>query len=218
LVVVHVIGGRERLGALALEVGVSDPRIVYTGCDFDSASVTTRCHDSDGPRALPVAHFQSLRFVMAERVLAETGRPVIVSDIDVVLQRGVADLLARHGVDDVVLNRNAQSESFGSHITANLLMLRPSPAGLQFAADMRRYLQAALAAPDVTRWIDQCGLQMVWNQHAGLGTTRFSWFDTETDINNVIYPSWMPNPFRFLSLFHGFDMASLPGTEVRAAA
>ncbi len=211
LVVVHVIGGQGRLAALAAETGPRDPRLFFTADRFDPAAVTTRCHDSDGLRALPVAHFQSVRFAMAARLLAETGRPVVVSDIDAVLQRGVADLLARHSEDDVVLNRNAESDSFGSHITANLALFRPTAQGLAFARDLSAYLAAALAGSDVSRWIDQCGLQLVWCRHAGAGATRFGWFDTGSDINNVIYPRWMPNPFRFLSLFHGFDMASLPG-------
>jgi len=205
-VVLHVIGG----GATA---PVRDRRITVTRDDFDPALVRTRCHDSDGPRALPVAHFQSIRFAQAERWLARSGLPVIVSDIDVILQRGIADLLARHAGDDVVLNRNEASQAFGSHLTANLAMFMPTSGGRAFAADLRGYLDRALARPDVTRWIDQCGLQMAWHRHACLGSTRFGWFDTGRDINNVIYPAWAPNPFRFLSLFHGFDLTSLPDPD-----
>ncbi len=212
MVCVHVIGGAAKLPELAAELGVSDPRVFFTGDDFAAGGVTTLCHDSDGPRALPVAHFQSLRFAMAERMLLATGRPVIISDIDVLLQRGVADLLVAHQGVDVVLNRNAQSESFGSHITANLVLLMPSVGGRAFAHTLRSYLENALAGAEVSRWIDQCGLQMAWWQSAAQGT-RFGWFDTMSDINNVIYPRWAPNPFRFLSLYHGFEMASLPGCE-----
>jgi hypothetical protein len=165
-----------------------------------------------------VAHFQCIRFVMAHSLLVAAARPVVVSDIDLVLQRGVAEMMAHHHDHDVVLNRNASSASFGSHLTANLLLLRPSAAGIAFAAALRHYLETALAASDVTRWIDQCGLQMVWSRHAAAGQTQFGWFDTESDINNVMYPRWVPNPFRFLSLFHGFDMASLAEMAPRAAA
>ncbi len=209
MVMVHVIGGAAELAGLVAEIGISDPRVFFTADAFNPGAVTTICHDSDGPRALPVAHFQSIRFAVAERLLACTGRPVIISDIDAVLQRGVADLLTRHAGQDVVLNRNTHSESFGSHLTANLLLLMPTRGGHDFARDLRAYLDRALAGAEVSRWIDQCGLQMVWWDHAA-SSTHFGWFDTQSDINNVIYPSWMPNPFRFLSLYHGFDMASLP--------
>ena len=202
-IVLHIIGGGPA-------PGVTDPRLTVTRDAFDAAAVTTRCHDSTGPRAVPVAHLQSIRFAQAEHWLAHAGLPVIVSDIDVILQRGIADLLARHAADDVVLNRNEASQAFGSHLTANLAMFMPTTQGRAFAADLRGYLDRALARADVSRWIDQCGLQMVWHAHACGGGTRFGWFDTGSDINNVIYPRWAPNPFRFLSLFHGFEMDSLP--------
>ena len=208
VVVVHVIGGERDLPNLSRLMNLDDPRILFTGDDFDAGAVTTQCHDSDGPRHLPVAHFQSTRFAVARRVMRELRLPVIVSDIDCVLQHGVGDLLERFAGADIVLNRNATSDSFGSHITANLLLAFPSDAGHAFLAHLQSYLEGALAAPHVTRWIDQTGLQLCWNRHAG--DTRFGWFDTQADINNVMYPRWQPNPFRFLSLFHGFDMASLP--------
>ncbi len=208
VVVVHVIGGQGDLPQLIRLMDLDDPRILFTADDFVAGGVITQCHDSDGPRRLPVAHFQSTRFAVAQRVMRELQLPVFVSDIDCVLQRGVGDLLERFAAADIVLNRNAASDSFGSHITANLLLAFPSDAGHAFLTGLQGYLQAALAAPHVTRWIDQTGLQLCWNRHAG--DTRFGWFDTQADINNVMYPRWQPNPFRFLSLFHGFDMASLP--------
>jgi hypothetical protein len=206
VILVHVIGGAAALPELIRLMDMPDPRIFYSADDFAPGSVTTQCHDSDGPRALPVAHFQCTRFAMARRVLMELRLPVLVSDIDAVLQRGIAGLLARFEGCDVVLNRNEASTAFGSHITANLLLAYPTAPGLGYLAELQGFLEAALAAPHVTRWIDQCGLQACWNVSAA----RFGWFDTSADINNVMYPRWMPNPFLFLSLFHGFDMASLP--------
>ncbi len=206
VILVHVIGGARQLPDLIRLMDLADSRILYTADDFAPGDVTTQCHDSGGPRALPVAHFQCARFAMARRVLMELRLPVLVSDIDAVLQRGVAELIARFADCDVVLNRNEASEAFGSHITANLLLAWPTEAGLDFLAGLQGYLETALAAPHVTRWIDQCGLQACWNA----SSARFGWFDTTADINNVMYPRWMPNPFLFLSLFHGFDMASLP--------
>lgn len=206
VILVHVIGGTRKLPELIRLMDLPDPRIFYSADDFAPAAVITQCHDSDGPRALPVAHFQSTRFAVARRVLKETCLPVLVSDIDAVLQRGVAELLARFAGCDVVLNRNAASEAFGSHITANLMLAYPTAPGLAYLAQLQAYLEAALAGPHVKRWIDQCGLQACWS----VSSARFGWFDTSADINNVMYPRWMPNPFLFLSLFHGFDLSSLP--------
>jgi hypothetical protein len=206
VILVHVIGGAGKLRELIRLMDMPDPRIFYSADDFAPAAVTTQCHDSDGPRAQPVAHFQCTRFAMARRVLEELRLPLLVSDIDAVLQRGVGELLARFSGCDVVLNRNEASTAFGSHITANLLLAWPTPAARDWFTGLQGYLEAALAAPHVTRWIDQCGLQACWNA----SDARFGWFDTTADINNVMYPRWQPNPFLFLSLFHGFDMASLP--------
>ena len=206
VILVHVIGGARNLPDLIRLMDLPDQRILYSADDFAPGAVTTQCHDSDGPRALPVAHFQCTRFAVARRAMMELRLPVLVSDIDAVLQRGVAELLARFEGCDVVLNRNEASEAFGSHITANLLLAYPTGQGLDYLAELQAYLETALAAPHVTRWIDQCGLQACWNA----SEARFGWFDTAADINNLMYPRWMPNPFLFLSLFHGFDMASLP--------
>ncbi len=203
---VHVIGGAPNLTELIRLMDMPDERVFYSADDFAAGAVTTQCHDSDGPRALPVAHFQCTRFAVARRVLAELRLPVLVSDIDAVLQRGVSGLLARFAGCDVVLNRNEVSTAFGSHITANLLLAFPTTPALAFLTELQGYLETALSQPHVTRWIDQCGLQACWNA----SPARFGWFDTQADINNVMYPRWMPNPFLFLSLFHGFDMASLP--------
>jgi hypothetical protein len=38
---------------------------------------------------------------------------------------------------------------------------------------------------------------------------RIGYFDTDLDINNVMYPSYQEHPYRFLSLYHGFDTSSL---------
>ncbi|PZW48132.1 hypothetical protein C8P66_106136 [Humitalea rosea] len=206
VVVLHVIGG----GAGMPELGLDDPRILFSADGFEAGKVACIGHDSDGPRAIPVAHLQSIRFTLGAEILAALGRPVIISDIDLLLQSGLRDMLEQHAGADVVLNRNAGSDSFGSHLTANLAMIAPTPAGAAFLGDLRRYLERALAGPHVTRWIDQCGLQMCWQAHLASATTRFGWFDTASDINNVMYRSYAPNPFRFLSLYHGFDMASLP--------
>jgi hypothetical protein len=206
VILVHVIGGARTLRELIRLMDLPDPRIFYSADDFAPAQVTTQCHDSDGPRALPVAHFQSTRFAIARRVLEELRLPLLVSDIDAVLQRGVSELLARFSACDVVLNRNEASTAFGSHITANLLLAYPTAPAMGYLSALQAYLEAALAAPHVTRWIDQCGLQACWNA----SPARFGWFDTRADINNVMYPRWQPNPFLFLSLFHGFDMSSLP--------
>ena len=63
----------------------------------------------------------------------------------------------------------------------------------------------------MTRWVDQLGLLMA-RHHLDLRgrEPQIAYFDTHSDINNVMYPAYQEgHPFRFLSLFHGFDTSSL---------
>jgi hypothetical protein len=67
-----------------------------------------------------------------------------------------------------------------------------------------------LSKSEVTRWIDQFALLLA-RHHLSLraNNARIGYFDTNTDINNVMYRSYQEHPFRFLSLYHGFDTSSL---------
>ena len=214
LIVIHVIGGADRLGEIAARVGVTDPRLVFAGDRFDADAVTTRVYDAP-PKGLitkPVAHFQSVRFLRLGALLEALKRPVFVSDIDLLLQRGVADLLARAAADDVMFNENETSWNAGSRLTANLMLVNPTANAALLLRFLRSYLEAALAGAEVTRWIDQVSLILGWQHLARHGDApRIGYFDTSSDINNVMYPSYQAHPFRFLSLFHGFDTSSLEG-------
>lgn len=212
LVVLHVIGGAGRLGETASSLGIRDPRLILAGDRFDPASVTARCYDAPpkGLIAKPVAHLQSVRFMSLGTILERLGRPVFVSDIDLLLQRGVADLLESCAGFDVVFNENAGSPHAGSRLTANLLLANPTANAGRFQSFLQAYLRRALSGASVSRWIDQLALLMARHHLMLRGEApRLGHFDTASDINNVMYRTYQQNPFRFLSLYHGFDTASL---------
>lgn len=214
LMVVHVIGGQSRLGEIVSGLGLADERLLFTADDFDAASVRTLCHDAPpkGTSERPLAHFQSARFLHVGTILAELQLPVFVSDIDLLLQNEIRPLLTRFASADFVLNHNAESAAFGSRFTANLLLLNPRANTAAFLTTLRAYLDNALAGESVTRWIDQCGLMMA--QHAlrlQAPDVKIAHFDTSRDVNNVMYGSYQDHPYTFLSLYHGFDTASLEG-------
>jgi len=212
LVIVHVIGGAKELAAVAKSVGIKDKRLVYSGDGFDAAAVTTKCYDTPpkGCISKPVAHFQSVRFTRVGAFLQKLKLPVFVSDIDLLLQRGMKDLLERSSDADIVLNENLASANAGSRLTANLLLLNPTANAGRFLRFLKTYLEDFLSRHEVTRWIDQFGLMLARHHLAIHGKTpRIEYFDTTKDINNLMYPSYKENPFRFFSLFHGFDMTSL---------
>ncbi len=91
LVIIHVIGGDKKLERIAKSVGVNDPRLIFAGDTFNANAVTTKCYDAPpkGLIAKPVAHFQSARFLRVGALLQNLKRPVFVSDIDLLLQRGL---------------------------------------------------------------------------------------------------------------------------------
>ncbi len=212
LVVVHVIGGAGQLGDVAKSLGIEDDRVIFCGDDFDAANVRTKCFDTP-PKGLiqkPVAHFQSVRFLRLGDLLQKLRLPVFVSDIDLLLQRGVDELLHRCGDVDLVLNENTANAHAGSRFTANLLLVHPTANAQIFLRCLRGYLEAALSGAEVSRWIDQFGLMMAQHHLTRRGVApRIGRFDTTKDINNVMYKSYQDNPFTFLSLYHGFDTSTL---------
>lgn len=213
LVLIHVIGGAERLAEAAATVAIDDPRVIFTGDHFDASTVTTLCHEAPpkGRIEIPVAHYQSVRFQRLGALLDTLQRPVFVSDIDLLLQRGVSDLLRQWADADFVINENDRNIQAGSRITANLLLARPTMATSVMLRWLRAYLDERLARADVTRWIDQVALNLA-RHHLALHVpgTKLGTFDTSSDINNVMFRAYMPgHPFRFLSLYHGFDTSTL---------
>jgi hypothetical protein len=191
---------------------VTDERLVFMACDFDPARATTRIYDAPPKTWIekPVAHLQSVRFLRLGALLKHLKRPVFVSDIDLLLQRGVADLLEAHDHRDVVLNENEVTFNAGSRLTANLLLVNPTPNGAVFVNALASYLEDRLSRPFVTRWIDQVGLTLArHNLQANAPGAQIGYFDTRSDINNLMYPSYQEHPYRFFSLFHGFDTSSL---------
>jgi hypothetical protein len=213
LVVIHVIGGDERLAQAAATVRIDDPRIVFTGDGFDASSVTIKCYEAPpkGLIEIPVAHYQSVRFQRLGALLDLLQRPVFVSDIDLLLQRGVADLLEQWADADLVINENERNMQAGSRITANLVLAHPTEATSVLLRWLRAYLDERLSRPVVTRWIDQVALNLA-RAHLAVHVpgAKVGTFDTNSDINNVMFKEYVAgHPFRFLSLYHGFDTSTL---------
>lgn len=213
LVMIHVIGGAGKLAEAAATVRIDDPRVVFVGDDFDASTVTTQCFEAPpkGLIEIPVAHYQSVRFQRLGGLLDLLQRPVFVSDIDLLLQRGVADLLEQWTDADLVLNLNDKNFQAGSRITANLVLARPTPETSILLRWLRAYLDERLSRATVTRWIDQVALNLA-RRHLELHApgAKVGTFDTQSDINNVMFKEYVEgHPFRFLSLYHGFDTSTL---------
>jgi hypothetical protein len=220
LVLIHIIGGCDELADTARAVGIQDPRLIFAADDFDASAVTIQCWSApDGLFEKPVAHYQSARFQRLEEILDGLKLPVLVSDIDCILQRSVGDIIDRMREADVALNKNDITRQLGAQLTANLLLVKPTPYGMQFTRFLRHFLDCALARPEVSRWIDQVGLVMAWRHLCATAPeAQIRFFDPWTDINNIILREYQDNPFCFLSLYQEtFDMSSLENLEVQAA-
>jgi hypothetical protein len=186
--------------------------LILTGDQFDAGRVATKCYDTPpkGLIAVPVAHFQSVRFLQLGALLDKLKLPVFVSDIDLILQRGVKDLLQRARGTDVMLNENTHNTNAGSRLTANLLLVQPTKNAALFLRFLRATLEKALGGAEVSRWIDQFALLLARHHlMRHVRNPQIGYFDTDSDINNVMYTSYQEHPFRFLSLYHGFDTSSL---------
>ncbi len=213
LLVLHVIGGAKQLRDIVKGVGIVSNRLFFTADMFDAGSIKTRCFDAPpkGLSKLPIAHFQSIRFLKVGALLQKLQLPVFVSDIDLILQRGVSDLMREFASSDIVLNENRHSANAGSRYTANLLLLNPTENAAIFLRFLRAYLEKALNAREVSRWIDQFGLMMARHHlMQRRADAQIGYFDVNSDINNVMYTKYQEHPYRFLSLYHGFDMSTLP--------
>src|SRR6185503_8592679 len=109
-----------------------------------------------------------------------------------------------------MLNENRLNTNAGSRLTANLVLVHPTRNSRVFVRFLRATLEEALAGGEVSRWIDQFALLLARHhlmRHAP--KAAIGYFDTDSDINNVMYKSYQEHPFRFLSLYHGFDTSSL---------
>src|SRR6185436_19398272 len=149
--------GAKQLKAVAKSLGIADKRLILTADGFDAASVTTKCYDTPpkGLIQIPVAHFQSVRFLRLGTLLDKLKLPVFVSDIDLILQRGVKDLLQRACKTDVMFNENRLNTNAGSRLTANLMLVHPTKNAQVMLRFLRATLEEALAGGEVSRWIDQ---------------------------------------------------------------
>ncbi|KPF81451.1 hypothetical protein IP70_23975 [alpha proteobacterium AAP38] len=208
MVVLHAIGGRDRIEDIAARIGVISERLYYSADDFDDAPYRYTTVNNECTFEKPVAHYQCVRFDVADSLLQGLGLPVIAADIDTLVLGGTSSLSAR--TDDVILNFNPLATGFAALITANLLRLRPTPGARRFMGAVRAYLRGELAKPKITRWIDQVALLMA-KLHCEQNRTPviIGGFE-EKDINNTIYLRFDNYSIRFLSLYSTFDLNSIP--------
>ncbi|MBF0461441.1 MAG: tetratricopeptide repeat protein [Magnetococcales bacterium] len=220
VVIVQVIGGMGRLAALAATIGIQDERLIWAADDFDPASVhaVTWKVNEVTPIRVPLVYYQSARFLWLGHMLEQFNRPVIVSDIDQLLQRGIRDMLEAFATCDVVFHEGIRNIKIADRLVANLLLVQPTATGRLFAQFFRYYMDLVLRDAErkghYAYFLDQSALLMARHHLQWMTQPRLGTFDL-LDVNTAMIGSYQKNPLRFLSFYTGFDMASLPEAQVQ---
>ena len=204
----HVIGGIDSIGQIAESVGIDDPALVYSGCGFDKekyASLSAISSAGDVPGTRP--YYQSARYIWLGFILEQFRLPTLVSDIDMLLQRGIKDLIDSNSGNDTVFRRSGDY-IFG-HFAANLLLVNPTDSSISFARYLRYYLEKTLLSEGVPIGIDQLSLLLAHTYMSRTGNPRFAEFSQE-DNNNILTTNYRPNQYRFFSLHSWFDTSVIP--------
>ncbi|MBS4048709.1 MAG: FkbM family methyltransferase [Alphaproteobacteria bacterium] len=185
-VILCMIGDPKKLKGVIAEIGIRDPRLFYMVDSFDPVHAVSYYTPEECIPNCARAYYQSVRFLVLDGLLRDLAMPLIVTDIDILLQGSVARLLERHAGSDVVLNRNEAVVSFGSHFTANLVLVKPGPTGQQFAAMTRHFLEARLKRDHIEQFVDQIALVFA-HYHCRLkGLDGFGFFQ-DMEINNLMF-------------------------------
>jgi FkbM family methyltransferase len=184
-VILCMIGDPKNLKSVIAEIGIQDPRLFYIVDRLDPVHAVSYYTPEGCITDCARAYYQSVRFLVLEFLLRGLDMPLIVTDIDILLQGSVAGLLERHADADVVLNKNETTVSFGSHFTANLVLIKPGPTGQQFAAMLRHFLEVRLKRDHVEQFVDQIALVFAHYHCTLKGLARFGFFE-DREINNVM--------------------------------
>ena len=218
LIIIHVVGGNHHLQSVASTVGIHDSRLIYSGDSFDPntiRSVTSNTTSRKISRDLSlIVYYQSARFLWLGYILESVSLPVIVTDIDQLLQRGIQDMLAKYAKMDVVFHESPCNKMASSRLIANLLLINPTRNGTIFARFLRHYLNTALHHVENTgfgaAFLDQGGLLMAYHHVLQVANPNIGYFELY-DINSGMYHAFEETPFRFFSFYTGFDIKTLPG-------
>ena len=140
----HIINPNEASESLARELGERWGNIRVTAETID-----------DPQRA----YYASRRFILANDVLKETGKPVFVFDLDLILRKPLTQLLSDpewHN-DRIGLRVSPKLCLPWQKCTVNLLYLPANEAGQTFADTMAKHLRQAMSLSHLGDiwWVDQ---------------------------------------------------------------
>lgn len=183
-VILCMIGEPSRLKDVIEAIGIRDERLFYLVDTFDPAYAVSFYTPQGCIPDCARAYYQSVRFLVLDFLLRGLDIPLAVTDIDVLLQGSVAELLEQNA-GEVVLNRNEGTVSFGARYTANLVLVRPGRTAWQFTRQVRLFLERALRRRHIEQFVDQTALTLACYYSAKRGLDRIGFFH-KSAINNVM--------------------------------
>ncbi|MBF0613687.1 MAG: hypothetical protein G8237_10270 [Magnetococcales bacterium] len=189
-IVLCIIGGGERLCSLVRSLGIRDERLMVCG------------HDPQPP-IVDYRYYGCMRFVLLETLLDTFAVPVLCTDVDLILTRGIREMLDRCAGFDVVFNENRATMTIADRFVANMTLFHPTPLAKRMAAFLRLYIVRVMSRGLVSDFIDQVALTLArWHllRHAQPRLGRFHHFD----INNYMFTSGNMEQFRTLSREYRF--------------
>lgn len=105
------------------------------------------------------SYYACSRFLLAPTLLADSNRPLVIFDADLVVKQSLSALVAADGDWDVGLTRfSIRSQPLWQQYFASFQVFRPTAGGTAFTTLLAKYLRRFL---DLDRWIwplDQAGL------------------------------------------------------------
>jgi hypothetical protein len=102
-------------------------------------------------------YFACARFLIAPRILRQTGAPILVVDLDAVLRRDPTAFIAAFDGVDLGLAVSENSAHWNT-VKANMVWAAPTEVGLRFMSGLANYLEVALTSSECVWTLDQTAL------------------------------------------------------------
>ncbi len=185
LIVIMVADGRGQLSQLAQEVGIQDDRLLFMATDVvcnTKRRYTLKARHDNGL----VGYYQCARFIWAGYLMSMFHLPLVVADIDVVLQRPLRNLEDKYRDYDVVLNENGMNVKLASIFTANLSIINATEAGERFCRFLRSYMEMMLHYEDLDGFMDQSTIALA-RAHILFHCQAKVGYLERYDINNTMF-------------------------------
>jgi len=122
-------------------------------------SITTEDVPAHLPPHLHKTFYACARFLQLPRLLAATGKPILLLDIDMVVLRDPKPLLARLDAEqaDLALVQGETRDPWCS-LWADTVLIAPTPRGLEYAGLVRDYIAHFIARGEAMWFLDQVAL------------------------------------------------------------